>query len=58
LLALATIHKLVTHQIDVKTSFLNDVLEEKIYMTQLEECFVHGQENKVNKLLKSLYELK
>ena len=43
---------------DVKTIFLNDDLEEEIYMTQPEGCVVHGQENKVCKLLKSLYGLK
>ncbi|GJY30302.1 zinc finger, CCHC-type containing protein [Tanacetum coccineum] len=34
LLALATIHNLVVHQMDVKTTFLNDDLEEKVYMKQ------------------------
>jgi len=58
LLALAATHKLVIHQMDVKTDFLNGELEEEIYMTQLKGCVVHGQENKVCKLLKSLYGLK
>ena len=43
---------------DVKTTFLNGDLEEEIYMTQPEGCVVDGQENKVCKLLKSLYGLK
>jgi len=34
LLTLATTHKLVIHQINVKTAFLNVDLEEEIYMTQ------------------------
>ena len=33
LIALAAIHDLVVHQIDVKTSFLNGDLKEEIYMT-------------------------
>ena len=43
---------------DVKTAFLNGDLEEEIYMEQLEVCVVPGQEHKVCKLVKSLYELK
>ena len=43
---------------NVKTTFLNDDLEEMIYMTQPKGCVVDGQENKVWKLLKSLYGLK
>nr|GEW90427.1 zinc finger, CCHC-type [Tanacetum cinerariifolium] len=36
LLALAAIHDLVIHQMDVKTAFLNGDLDEKIYMKQPE----------------------
>ena len=43
---------------DVKTTFLNNDLEEKINMNQPEGCVVDGQENKVCKILKSLYGLK
>ena len=43
---------------DVKTTFLNNDLEEEIYMTQLEGFKISGQENKVCKLKKSLYGLK
>ena len=35
---------------DVKTVFLNDNLEEEIYMEQPEDFIVHGQETKVCKL--------
>ena len=58
LLALASIYRLVIHQIDVKTAFSNGELEEEIYMTQPEGCVAPGQEEKVCKLLKSLYGLK
>ena len=58
LLTLGSIHRLVIHQMDVKTAFLNDELEEEIYMTQPEGCVAPGQEGKVCKFLKSLYGLK
>jgi len=58
LLALTSIHKLVIHQMDVKTTFLNAKLEEEIYMTPLEGCVVLGKEEKICKLLKSLYGIK
>ena len=37
LIALVVIYNLPIHQMDVKTVFLNGDLEEKIYMTKLEE---------------------
>jgi len=43
---------------DVKTTFLNAKLEEEIYMTPLEGCVVLGKEEKICKLLKSLYGIK
>ena len=38
LIALASIHKLFIHQMDVKTYLLNGDLEEEIYMLQPEGC--------------------
>nr|AAN05391.1 putative reverse transcriptase [Oryza sativa Japonica Group] len=43
---------------DVKTAFLNRELEEEIYMDQLDEYVLEGQEGIVCKLLKSLCGLK
>ena len=43
---------------DVKTTFLNKDLDEEIYMEQPEGFIVKGQEHKVCKLMKSLYDLK
>ena len=56
--ALALIHNMFIHQIDVKTTFLNRNLEEEIYMDQPEGFITHSQENKVCKLVNSLYDLK
>ncbi|CAA7044991.1 unnamed protein product [Microthlaspi erraticum] len=58
LIGLAAIHDLVIHQMDVKTAFLNGVLEEEVYMEQPEGFVVPGSEHKVCKLVKSLYGLK
>jgi len=43
---------------DVKTAFLNGDLEEEIYIDQPGGFIAKGQENKVCKLVKSLYGLK
>jgi hypothetical protein len=43
---------------DIKTAFLNGEFEEEIYMTQPDGFIVKGQEDKVCKLMKSLYGLK
>ena len=45
-------------QMDVKTAFLNGYLNEDIYMSQLDGFVETGQEQKVYKLLKSIYGLK
>jgi hypothetical protein len=58
LLSLAISHGLLVHQMDVKIAFLNEKLKEKIYMTQPDGFVVKGQEDKVCKLVKSLYGLK
>ena len=58
LFALASIHNLFVHQMDVKTAFLNRDLNENVYMEQPEGFVLKGNENKVYKLAKSLYGLK
>ncbi|GJX78041.1 zinc finger, CCHC-type containing protein [Tanacetum coccineum] len=57
LIAMASIHNLIIHQMDVNTAFLNGDLDEEVYMNQ-PQCFIMpGNENKVYKLIKSLYGL-
>ncbi|WJZ91115.1 hypothetical protein VitviT2T_010218 [Vitis vinifera] len=58
LFALASIHNPFVHQMDVKTTFLNEDLNEEVYMEQPEGFVLLGNENKVCKLVKSLYGLK
>ena len=58
LIAIAAIHNIEIHQMDVKTAFLNGDLDEEIYMVHPEGFIVPGQEKKVCQLVKSLYGLK
>ena len=55
LVALASTHGLVVHQMDIKTTFLNGKLDEEIYVEQPEGFIVLSQENKVCRLRKTLY---
>ena len=57
-LALTSIYKLIVHQMDVKTTFLNGDLDEEVYMEQLRGFVLPRNEKKVCKLVKSLYGLK
>jgi hypothetical protein len=58
LFALTSICKLYVHQMYVKTTFVNDDLKEEVYMEQSEGFILHENEEKVCKLVKSLYDLK
>ena len=58
LLALANVHDLEVHQMDVKTAFLNGSIEHNIYMSQPEGFIDVEHPEYVSKLNKSLYGLK
>ena len=58
LISIATVFDYEIWKMDVKTAFLNDHLEESIFMDQPEEFMVNGQEQKVRKPLRSIYGLK
>ena len=58
MLSMATQHKWKVYQMDVKSSFLNGVLMEKVYVEQPLGYEREGQELKVCKLNKDLYGLK
>ncbi|GJU27872.1 retrovirus-related pol polyprotein from transposon TNT 1-94 [Tanacetum coccineum] len=58
ILAIFALRNLEVHQMDVKTAFLNEDLEEEIYMNQPEGFIAPRQEGKVYRLVKSLYGLK
>ena len=57
-LALATKMKWKVHQMDVKTAFLNGVVEEEVYAEQPLGFKTHDRETHVCKLNKSMYYLK
>ncbi|GKB44761.1 zinc finger, CCHC-type containing protein [Tanacetum coccineum] len=51
LIAMTSIHNLIIHQMDVKTTFLNGDLDEEVYMNQPQGFIMPGNENKVYKLI-------
>ena len=57
LIVIAVLYNLEIYKMDVKTAFLNGDLNEEIYMEQPERFVVSGQEEKVCRLVKSLYGL-
>ena len=46
------------HELDFKTTFLNGELNEEIYMEQLVDFIIQGQEHKVCKLNRLIYGFK
>ena len=58
LIALASQKGWSIHQLDVKSAFLNGVLEEEIYVEQPQGFVSEGKESKVLRLRKALYGLK
>ncbi|GKC09318.1 retrovirus-related pol polyprotein from transposon TNT 1-94, partial [Tanacetum coccineum] len=57
-LAYASHKNMVVFQIDVKTSFLNGILKEEVYVSQPEGFVNHDHPNHVLRLKKALYILK
>ena len=57
-LAFVAQNKWPVYQLDVKSSFLNGILKEEIYVDQPPGYEFKGQENKVYRLKKALYGLK
>nr|GEU50907.1 retrovirus-related Pol polyprotein from transposon TNT 1-94 [Tanacetum cinerariifolium] len=57
-LAYVAHQNMVVYQMDVKTSFLNEILKEAMYMSQLEEFVDQEHPNHVIRLKKDLYGLK
>ena len=57
-LSLAVVMKWKIHQMDVKTTFLNGVVEEEVYVEHPLGFETHDRESHVCRLKKSLYGLK
>jgi hypothetical protein len=58
IISLATSMCWSLHQMDVKTTFLNEVIEEEVYMEQPQGFAVHPRETHVCRLKKAMYGLK
>ena len=56
-ISLASVLGWKLHQMDVNTSFLNDEVEEEIYIEHPDRFVIHGKESHVCKLKKSMYVL-
>ena len=57
-IAIAARHKWKVYKMDVKSTFLNGVLKEEVYVEQPPGYEVAGEENKVYRLKRALYGLK
>jgi hypothetical protein len=58
LISLTAHHSWKIYQLDVKSTFLNGVLEEEVYVKQPKGFISQGEEDKVYRLKKALYGLK
>lgn len=58
LLALVAKNGWKVHHLDMKFAFFNGVLEDEVYMLQLEGFEKKGEEHKKYRLLKALYSLR
>jgi hypothetical protein len=58
LLAIAAVMKWKVYQMDVKTCFLNDVVEEEVYVEQPQGFKTHDRKIRLCRLKKALYGLK
>jgi hypothetical protein len=58
IISLATSMGWSLHQMDVKTTFLNGVIEEEVYIEKPQGFEVHPRETHVCRLKKALYGLK
>ena len=57
-MALVAHYDVEYHQMDVKTTFINRNLEEKVYMNQPKGFSIKEKEHMAYKLKKSIYKLK
>jgi hypothetical protein len=57
-ISIASVMRWRIHQMDVKTTFLNGIIEEEVYIEKPQGFEVHGRDSHVCRLKKSLYELK
>ena len=58
ILAIVAQNKWHVYQMDVNSSFLNGYLEDEVYVEKPQGYEVPGQEHKVYRLKKALYDLK
>ena len=58
LLAIAAQNQWHVYQMDVKSAFLNGILEEEVYVDQPPHSTVKGHEGKVYNMKRALYGLK
>ncbi|GKD84525.1 zinc finger, CCHC-type containing protein, partial [Tanacetum coccineum] len=56
LIAMASIHSLIIHQMDVKTTFLNGELKEGVYMNQPMGFIMPSNKNKLTKIVYSKFD--